>query len=159
MFTTTSILEGGTRIRLSARLIEAWGIGGYPDNFPCYGYFRAWGELLCAPCDLKLPDATHPYAEVIEHLQVQPLPPEPTLDLRSIPSARELVTADRIIRFDAKWTSARKQLDLYLGVDVTSRLGWVGDHKTLVYMASGGGSLIILSAAQYESHFAASLLA
>lgn len=140
--------NGGTRIRLSAKAIEAWGVSSVSGSFQCIGVFREDGELICAPAAAKTDADEHPFESVLHLDKLERPPALPATPINKLPTGFDLVAAARIIHFDAKWTG--KQLDLPMGKDVFDRLG-CSKSDPFVYFDVWGGTIILLSEARYEA--------
>lgn len=150
MFSKYQVLNGGTRLRLSAKAIEAWGVQSQSGNFQCIGVFWEEGELICTPESVRTEDDEHPFESVM-HLSKLVRPPAATaIPIHELPSAFDLVASDRIIQFNARWTKEQKQLDLSLGKEAFERLGYSNSQPT-VYVAVWGATIILLSDVRYEA--------
>jgi hypothetical protein len=140
-----------SRIRISSGTFGPLRWDTATNSFDCIGFFRAKGELLCAPAAAIDDSGEHPFAEVIA-IEARLESDNSVGSLRNLPQVRTILARDRIIRFQASWTSeARNQLDINLGAEILGILGW---HRppvpvTPIYLSPFAGILYIVS----ESHF------
>jgi hypothetical protein len=140
---------GRGRIRISTGVISTLGWDSFQESFECFGWFRTREELLCAPTSLQTEDGEHPFAQAIERVEALSAAARAP-SLAAIPEAKHLVAADRLIKFDASWTNtARSQLDLKIGVDISARLGWLTDSSPPILIGTYGAILIAMSESRY----------
>lgn len=138
-----NITDSGSRIKISNELLKLLGWGEYSDEFDCWGVFRNYGEILCAPEMLLNEEGKHPFDDILDLLST-------TVDMSNItfediPSAKVISAPYRIIKFGCTWNKTNDQLNLKLGVNVLNRLDWTRDKPTKVYPITYGKILILLS--------------
>lgn len=116
------------------------------------GYFRALGELLCAPANLKTPAGHHPLAPYFDlAAEVQAHPTGTVADARHLPTAALISFPQRCMTFDAKWAS-EGQLILSLGIRIARELEWGPEMKNPkhVFVMPRDGLLFMLSNTRYS---------
>jgi len=140
-------IEGSaSRVRLSNQVISRLGWNDFDSDFICYALLRKQGEILCSPLDINTENGEHPFQTAIDI--VDTLHPLPVPELQDIPSTSILLASQRLSKFEAHWTStARKQIDLKLGKDMTQYLRRGKSHK--VFPICWGKILILLSETEF----------
>lgn len=139
-------------MRLGASIAEAWGIEVGQDT-ECYGFFRAEGELWCIPMDRVRSSGITPIEELLELVDAHEGEIEiPTL--RGLPSLKEIVAPDRLIRFFVRWapSAKSKRFDLALSMKDASRLGRT-PAETEVQVVTWKGWLVVMMKSRYETAF------
>lgn len=132
-----------SRIRLSKGILDLLGWSGQQQQFDCIGVFRTSGEFLVAPNWLDSDEGSHPF-EVLFEFEKPPNPNE-IMQLKDVPPAAVVVSRYRIVRFTADWTKGEKQLDLKVGSQVTTKLGWGEESGTPIYTVPWGPILCLIS--------------
>jgi hypothetical protein len=148
----TPVQPPGSRLRIGIESIKGWDVAEQPgDEFWCLGYFRAPGELVCAPRQ------GHPAAAAITESRQSLLEAEHdaaglTDPLQGLPPTSTLVALSRFTEFTARWVAdARTQLDLKLGVETLKRLGF-GGEKCSVWTITWGRLLVVVSRERLLAH-------
>lgn len=139
----------GSRIRISARLLNSLGWSTGLPHFECVGLFRLEGELLVAPTYLSDESGVHPFEPA---LRVREMAPESNIvPIAEIPPARVIAAPSRVLRFEGSWVGEEKrQLDLKVGVEVCRRLGWQRGKDTKVFPLIWGSILLLLSEPRFS---------
>lgn len=134
-----------SRIKLSPKIISE--LGWNENNSYLYGFFRSYGELLCAPHGIQTADGLHPFSEILDFLdfEIPNTPPE----IGEIPSLKALAVAERIFTFESTWSQTGKQVDLKLGKKNIGKL--LGQRETsTIYMCAWAGILILASEEKFR---------
>ena len=92
----------------------------HEQDFDCYGFFRRPEEILIAPTWLKTESDEHPFKMILDVLETTTDIAVPKLS--DVPAIEVITLANRMIEFQASWTTNKKQLDLKVGVGVIRRL-------------------------------------
>jgi hypothetical protein len=122
--------QDASRLTLPAELAKSAGWPTDPKDFPCYGFFRSDGELLCCPAITKTANGDHPFAGLIQKIAQSADSTYQSLD--DLPPVATLAMPFRFREFTASWVGA-KQINLRLGSAFLSLFGWIADERPPIY--------------------------
>lgn len=149
-------VNGASRLRIGKDDAAALGVRSEDQQIDFVGYFRAPGELVCVLAGAKF-DGLHPLNRVLACLET-PDEAGALILLEDLPDSSLLVLPDRLVTFQATWTSEKVQLNLNVGAELLGRLAYPGESgRRYVRVIIRNHFLVLMTDEHYRAAVAENL--
>lgn len=140
---------GKYRVRIPGDIAQQVGWPRPGAGFPCFGFFRSHGELLCTAQEQESPARAALLRSMIRQADTQD---EPVRTFADVPDAAVLVAQLRVIEFRAIWLKPpHTELELQLSTRNLARLGWHSGATSALVALAYSRVLVVMSEASYAS--------